>query len=68
MFGREQFQTGIIIEPIPEKVFDPKDLEKLAAFRNEVWPSVEEANSFAPQHSRIFKEVRTHFKFIAPRR
>ena len=58
MFGREQFQAGILIEPIPEKAIDPRDNEQLAAFRNEIWPSVEEANTFAPQHSRIFKEVR----------
>ncbi len=37
MFGRGELQTGIIIEPIKEKAFDPKDLKKLAEFRNEIW-------------------------------
>ncbi len=37
MFGRSEFQTGIIIEPVAAKAFDPKDLNKLAEFRNEIW-------------------------------
>lgn len=37
MFGRERFQTGIMIQPMEEEVFNPMDLVKLAAFRNEIW-------------------------------
>ena len=37
MFGRAKFQTGIVIEPAPERKFDPKDEAKLAEFRNEIW-------------------------------
>lgn len=36
MFGRGEYQTGIIIELVAAKSFDPKDLSKLAEFRNEI--------------------------------
>ncbi|EIN04867.1 acetyl-CoA synthetase-like protein [Punctularia strigosozonata HHB-11173 SS5] len=57
MFGRERFHAGVIVEPIPQEKFDPSDEAKLADFRNKIWPSVERMNRFAPQHSRIFKEM-----------
>ncbi|KAF9553317.1 acetyl-CoA synthetase-like protein [Agrocybe pediades] len=58
MFGRGQFQAGVIIDPKPEFKFDPdEDQEKLAEFRNKIWPTVQKMNAFAPQHSRLFKEV-----------
>ncbi|KAJ4476520.1 hypothetical protein C8R41DRAFT_845764 [Lentinula lateritia] len=57
MFGRGQFQVGLIVEPNPPFRFDPGDLEKLSEFRSEIWPTVEEMNKFAPQHSRLFKEM-----------
>ncbi|KAJ6458386.1 hypothetical protein C8R47DRAFT_1203181 [Mycena vitilis] len=59
MFGRERFQAGVIVDPKPPFVFDPSDPEKLAEFRNTIWPSVERMNGFAPQHSRLFKEMIT---------
>ena len=77
MFGRAQFQAGLLVDPIDSEKFDPADEEKLVAFRNKIWcvlcnfnwrvllfivvfrPVVEKANAFAPQHSRIFKEVRS---------
>ncbi len=37
MFGRGKFQNGILVEPIEEESFDPYDVEKLDAFRNEIW-------------------------------
>lgn len=37
MFGRGELVAGIIVEPIKEKAFDPKDFKKLADFRNEIW-------------------------------
>ena len=37
MFGRERFQTGVIIEPKPQYQFDPSDEMKLANFRNMIW-------------------------------
>ncbi|THU98749.1 acetyl-CoA synthetase-like protein [Dendrothele bispora CBS 962.96] len=57
MFGRGQFHAGIIAEPRTQFTFDPSDEEKLSEFRNQVWPTVEKMNNFAPQHSRLFKEM-----------
>ncbi|KAF8066748.1 hypothetical protein FPV67DRAFT_1496289 [Lyophyllum atratum] len=57
IFGRGRFQAGVLVEPIEQCAFDPSDLQRLAAFRNLIWTSVEEANKFAPSHSRIFKEM-----------
>ncbi|OBZ73545.1 hypothetical protein A0H81_05885 [Grifola frondosa] len=62
MFGRGRFQAGIIVDPKPDFKFDPADEVKLAEFRNKIWPTVERMNAYAPQHSRLFKEVRpTYF-------
>lgn len=73
MFGRGRFQNGVLIEPKPEFAFDPSDTKKLEEFRNMIWyvrviresgvelivyrPTVERMNEYAPQHSRLFKEV-----------
>ncbi|EKM51191.1 uncharacterized protein PHACADRAFT_263199 [Phanerochaete carnosa HHB-10118-sp] len=57
MFGRGKFNTGVVIEPAPEFIFDPVDKEKLNEFRNVIWPTVERMNDYAPQHSRLFKEM-----------
>ncbi|RPD58184.1 acetyl-CoA synthetase-like protein [Lentinus tigrinus ALCF2SS1-7] len=57
MFGRGKFQNGVLIEPTEDYVFDPKDLTKLEAYRNKIWPTIERVNEYAPQHSRIFKEM-----------
>ncbi|THU99130.1 acetyl-CoA synthetase-like protein [Dendrothele bispora CBS 962.96] len=57
MFGRSKFHAGIIVLPSPNHVFDPSDTDKLAEYRTLVWPTVEQANEFAPAHSRIFKEM-----------
>ncbi|KZT20031.1 putative nonribosomal peptide synthetase [Neolentinus lepideus HHB14362 ss-1] len=57
MFGRERDQVGILVEPKPQYAFDPSDKAALAAFRNKIWPVVEEANETAPSFSRIFKEM-----------
>ncbi|KAG8908187.1 hypothetical protein FRB99_008730 [Tulasnella sp. 403] len=57
MFGRGRFQNGVIIQPKPQFQFDPSDEEKLAAFRSAIWKTVEEANAYAPTHSRLFKEM-----------
>ncbi|KAK0447907.1 uncharacterized protein EV420DRAFT_1713021 [Desarmillaria tabescens] len=57
MFGRGQFQAGVLVEPKPQFAFDPADETKLANFRNLIWPTVKRMNEFAPQHSRLFKEM-----------
>ncbi|KAI0926228.1 putative NRPS-like protein biosynthetic cluster [Taiwanofungus camphoratus] len=57
MFGRGRFQAGIAVDPKSEFKVDPSDQNKLAEFRNMIWPTIEKMNEFAPQHSRIFKEM-----------
>ncbi|KAJ7769931.1 hypothetical protein B0H16DRAFT_1516867 [Mycena metata] len=57
MFGRGRFQAGVVVDPKDAFKFDPSDSAKLAQFRNTIWATVEKLNSFAPQHSRIFKEM-----------
>ncbi|PCH42369.1 acetyl-CoA synthetase-like protein [Wolfiporia cocos MD-104 SS10] len=57
MFGRGRFQAGILVDPKPEHRFCPSDEQKLAAFRNMIWPTIERMNEYAPQHSRLFKEM-----------
>ncbi|KAJ8503287.1 hypothetical protein ONZ45_g10992 [Pleurotus djamor] len=57
MFGRGKFNVGVLIDPKPEHRFDPSDPLKLAEFRNAIWPTVERMNAYAPQHSRLFKEM-----------
>ena len=57
MFGREREQPGILIEPQPGYAVDPHDSAALAAFRNKIWPCIEEANALAPGFAKIFKEM-----------
>ncbi|KAK0483762.1 hypothetical protein IW261DRAFT_1332931 [Armillaria novae-zelandiae] len=57
MFGRGKFQAGVLVEPRREFSFDPADTDLLSQFRNQIWPTVERMNAFAPQHSRLFKEM-----------
>ncbi|KAK7030388.1 hypothetical protein VNI00_014132 [Paramarasmius palmivorus] len=57
-FGRGRFQAGVLVEPTTESKFDPEaDERHVSEFRNQIWPTVERMNEFAPQHSRIFKEM-----------
>ncbi|KAH0578471.1 hypothetical protein H2248_003619 [Termitomyces sp. 'cryptogamus'] len=57
MFGRERDQTGILVELKTEVEIDVEDYVQLATLRNQLWSTIEEANSIAPAHSRIFKEM-----------
>ncbi|KAK0190677.1 hypothetical protein F5146DRAFT_564151 [Armillaria mellea] len=57
MFGRGKYQVGVLVEPEPQFSFDPADESKLAEFRDLIWPTVKKINQFAPQHSRLFKEM-----------
>ncbi|KAK0206816.1 hypothetical protein DFS33DRAFT_1273198 [Desarmillaria ectypa] len=50
-------KVGVLVEPEPQFSFDPVDECKLAEFRNMVWPTVKKMSQFAPQHSRLFKEM-----------
>ncbi|THG97397.1 hypothetical protein EW026_g4592 [Hermanssonia centrifuga] len=57
MFGRGRFNTGVIIEPKPEFRLDPSDSEKVSQFWKDIWPTVDRMNNYAPQHSRLFREM-----------
>jgi long-subunit acyl-CoA synthetase (AMP-forming) len=57
MFGRERTQVGILVEPVESHTFDPADHSALAAFRNAIWATVEEANSTLPAFGRLYKEM-----------
>ncbi|KAJ6600965.1 hypothetical protein DFH09DRAFT_969448 [Mycena vulgaris] len=50
MFGRERPHAGVIITP-------SEDVVDLESFRDAIWSTVEQANNFAPSHSRIFKDM-----------
>ncbi|KAK0238145.1 hypothetical protein EDD85DRAFT_921521 [Armillaria nabsnona] len=54
MFGRGKFHAGVLIDPKP---VEPSDTKQLTDFRNQIWPTIEKMNKFAPKHSRIFKEM-----------
>ncbi|KAI5884853.1 acetyl-CoA synthetase-like protein [Schizophyllum commune H4-8] len=57
MFGRGRDEAGILVEPAPTHQIDVDDDVQVAAFRNAIWPIIEEANRGAPAYSRIFKEL-----------
>ncbi|KAJ3539483.1 hypothetical protein NM688_g6353 [Phlebia brevispora] len=57
LFGRGRFHNGLIIDPVEEYAFDPLDADQLTQFRDKIWPTIQRMNDFAPQHSRIFKEM-----------
>ncbi|TFK19455.1 acetyl-CoA synthetase-like protein [Coprinopsis marcescibilis] len=57
MFGHRRSRAGFVVEPHPSFAFDIKDEVKLADFCNKIWPSVQKANAFAPQHSRVFQDM-----------
>ncbi|KAF8209695.1 hypothetical protein K438DRAFT_1810225 [Mycena galopus ATCC 62051] len=50
LFGRERPHAGVIIAP-------SRDVLDVEAFRNAIWPTVEQANAIAPSHSRLFKDM-----------
>ncbi|KAJ7189320.1 hypothetical protein GGX14DRAFT_485207 [Mycena pura] len=50
MFGRERPHAGVVIAP-------SQDVLDVEAFRNAIWPTVEQANTTAPSHSRLFKDM-----------
>nr|F8P9P5.2 RecName: Full=Adenylate-forming reductase Nps11; AltName: Full=Benzoic acid reductase; AltName: Full=Nonribosomal peptide synthase-like enzyme 11; Short=NRPS-like [Serpula lacrymans var. lacrymans S7.9]ANX99775.1 benzoic acid reductase [Serpula lacrymans] len=57
MFGRARNHVGILIEPRQGFDVNIDDPKQVAAFRNRIWPEVEEANKAAAAFSRIFKEM-----------
>ncbi|KAH0578600.1 hypothetical protein H2248_003740 [Termitomyces sp. 'cryptogamus'] len=57
IFGREHTQAGVLIELAPEVEIDFTDEAQLTFVRNELWPTIDEANNVAPAFSKIFKEM-----------
>ncbi|KAF7798293.1 hypothetical protein EIP86_009512 [Pleurotus ostreatoroseus] len=57
IFGRGKPQNGILIDPKDEFQIDDNDTEARDAFKDMIWPAIERMNAFAPQHSRIFKNM-----------
>ncbi|KAI1791167.1 acetyl-CoA synthetase-like protein [Ganoderma leucocontextum] len=57
MFGHGRFQNGVLIEPTEDFLVDTTDGKQLEEYRNKIWPTIERVNEYAPQHSRIFKEM-----------
>lgn len=37
MFGRGRFQSGVLVEPKPEYVFDPQNAQQLEKFKDAIW-------------------------------
>ena len=54
-FGKSKPHNGILVEPLHS--VDVKDDKAVAQFRRSIWPFVEEANDFAPSHSRVLMEM-----------
>ncbi|GJJ05917.1 putative secondary metabolism biosyntheticenzyme [Clathrus columnatus] len=54
MFGRSRQSNGILVQP---SSFEEAESLGVEGFRNLIWPSIEEANTYAPAHSRILKEM-----------
>ncbi|KIK55529.1 hypothetical protein GYMLUDRAFT_837603 [Collybiopsis luxurians FD-317 M1] len=57
MFGRQRDQPGVLLEPSAEHQIDVKDESQVAAFRNKIWPVIEEANKLMPTFSKVYKEM-----------
>ncbi|KAJ7039843.1 hypothetical protein C8F04DRAFT_280833 [Mycena alexandri] len=49
-FGRLKPHAGVLVTPSENAV-------NLELFRDAIWPTVEQANKFAPAHSRLFKNM-----------
>ncbi|KAG8992459.1 hypothetical protein FRB94_013915 [Tulasnella sp. JGI-2019a] len=57
VFGWGKTQNGILVQPTKDNEIDLNDEGAVARFRSSVWDKVREANTFAPQHSHILKEM-----------
>ncbi|KAI0700690.1 acetyl-CoA synthetase-like protein [Cerioporus squamosus] len=57
LFGEGKLQNGVLIEPGQDIHVVSGDPHSLMSYRNKIWPAIQRANQFAPQHSRVFKEM-----------
>ncbi|EAU87887.2 ICS [Coprinopsis cinerea okayama7 len=56
LFGTGRFQVGVLIDPEPG-LLPAGDERALEEFKSAIWPSIQKMNEYAPQHSRLFKEM-----------
>ncbi|KAF8836796.1 NAD(P)-binding protein [Paxillus ammoniavirescens] len=57
MFGYGRYNAGVLIELLEDHQIDTNDEKKMEGTRNELGPIMERMNMFAPQHSRVYKEM-----------
>lgn len=57
MFGRGKPANGVIIEPEEDFAVDVTDREGVERYIDLIWPSIREANIFAPSHSRLTRDL-----------
>ncbi|KAJ6507578.1 acetyl-CoA synthetase-like protein [Mycena vulgaris] len=57
IFGRQRPHPGLLILPVPQLSFDPRDENRLANFKDLIWPTVERANIQAPIYAHIKKDM-----------
>ncbi|KAJ7289097.1 hypothetical protein C8J57DRAFT_1627489 [Mycena rebaudengoi] len=60
LFGRSKPHAGVLVMPA-------ENVEDLESFRDAIWPTIEQANKFAPTHSRLFKDVHHLLGTLLPR-
>lgn len=61
--GAQRFQAALLVEPVSDRtVLSPSER---AAFIEEIWPTIEEANQDCPAHARILK---SHILLTHPQR
>ena len=49
MFGRGEFQNGVLVQPAGEYAVDPNNAQQVAAFLNMIWCVVRFCSPGAPQ-------------------
>ena len=56
-FGEGRNHIGLIIEVAPDAQLDCSNPEQIALFREEIWPTIEDANKDADSHGTISKNM-----------
>ncbi|KAJ7367487.1 hypothetical protein DFH08DRAFT_677095 [Mycena albidolilacea] len=57
IFGDKQTEPGLLVEPRSAFQLDTTDANQVAVYLDLIWPAVEKLNLFAPQQSRIRKQM-----------
>ncbi|TBU40122.1 hypothetical protein BD309DRAFT_1082947 [Dichomitus squalens] len=56
MFGRNHVDVGVLVEPAAGVEVPLDNKQKLAQFKDAIWPTIELVNSRSPQYAQIKKE------------